>query len=73
MNLRSTTLSTLIFAGTSAFAQGVVPMGTTDLDDVANNLEALLREAQRRAGGQPIDLQDLQNARLSLCPLFPFC
>jgi hypothetical protein len=55
------------------FALGNVPQGSVDLAEVEANLEKLLDRAKAEAGGGPIDHIALQNARLSLCPLFPFC
>jgi hypothetical protein len=55
------------------FARGVVPFGTSDLSEVETNLQRILDKARQDAGGKPIDAKTLQEARFSLCPIFPFC
>ena len=60
-------------ASRSNFAGGVVPQGSSDLAEVENNLERLLEKAKANTGGAAIDAMTLQRARLSLCPIFPFC
>jgi hypothetical protein len=57
----------------SSFAGGAVPLNSPDLAETETNLARILETAHQMSGGQPIDAMTLQQARLSLCPIFPFC
>ena len=57
----------------AAFAGGVAPTGNSELTQVEDHLEAILEKAVSLSGGGQIDGVTLQRARLTLCPLFPFC
>jgi hypothetical protein len=56
-----------------SFAAGVIPPAGAELTETETNLDRLLARAAELSGGKPIDAEELQQARLSLCPLFPFC
>jgi hypothetical protein len=56
-----------------SFAKGVVPLKTSELSEVEGNLEKILGTAAQMTPGSPITAVTLQKARLSLCPIFPFC
>jgi hypothetical protein len=56
-----------------SFTGGQIPTGGPDLAEVENNLTLVLQKAAQLSGGKPIDAITLQQARLSLCPIFPFC
>ena len=55
------------------FAGGVVPQNSPELSETEANLDLILEAAKNLSGGRPIDAVTLQQARLSLCPIFPFC
>jgi hypothetical protein len=56
-----------------SFTGGQTPAAGADLSEVEDNLTLVLQKAAQLSGGKAIDAITLQQARLSLCPLFPFC